>query len=113
MITASDGCDLGENLATQAMTNLAERGSFGENRILKDQLKGRLVLSDGGQIFVPGQQVLVQRPCDVGQDACPTHNGLFAPIPSWWRSPQKCTERLRHRYAGRGQLAVLSTVLVS
>jgi hypothetical protein len=32
MITASDGCDLGENLATQAMTNLAERGSFGENQ---------------------------------------------------------------------------------
>jgi hypothetical protein len=34
------------------MTNLAERGSLGENRILKEQLKGRLMLSDGGQIFV-------------------------------------------------------------
>jgi hypothetical protein len=45
IITVSDGCDLGENLARQAMTNLAERGSLGENRILKDQLKGRLMLS--------------------------------------------------------------------
>jgi hypothetical protein len=53
------------------MTNLAERGPLGENRILKDQLKGRLILSDGGQIFVPGLQLLVYRPCDVGQDACP------------------------------------------
>jgi hypothetical protein len=71
MITVSDGCDLGENLATQAMTNLAEIGSPGENRILKDQLKGRLMLSDGGQIFVAGQQLLVHRPCDVGEDALP------------------------------------------
>jgi hypothetical protein len=69
MITVSDGCDLGESLAAQAITNLAERGSLGENRILKDQLKGRLMVSDGGQIFVPGQQFLVHRPCDVGQDA--------------------------------------------
>jgi hypothetical protein len=59
MITVSDGCDLGENLATQAMTNLAERGLLGENRIL--------MLSDGGQMFVPGQQLLVHRPCDVGR----------------------------------------------
>jgi uncharacterized ParB-like nuclease family protein len=103
MISASDGCDLGENLATQAMTNLAERGSLGENRILKDQLKGRLMLSDGGQIFVPGQQLLVHRSCDVGQDACPTHNGLFAPIPCGGDRPKKVPERLRHRYAGRGQ----------
>jgi hypothetical protein len=27
------------------------------------------------------QQLLVHRPCDVGQDARPIHNGLFAPIP--------------------------------
>jgi hypothetical protein len=56
VITVSDGCDLGENLANQAMTNLAKRGSLGENRTLKDQLKGRLMLSDGGLIFVPAQQ---------------------------------------------------------
>jgi hypothetical protein len=41
-------------------TNLAECGSLGENRIVKDQLKGRLMLSNGGQIFVPGQQLLIQ-----------------------------------------------------
>jgi hypothetical protein len=28
-VRPGDGCDLGENLATQAMTNLAERGSLG------------------------------------------------------------------------------------
>ncbi len=76
------------------MTNLAERGSLGENRILKDQLKGRLMLSDGGQIFVPGQQLLVHRPCDVGQDACPIHNGLFAPILGGGDRPKEVLERL-------------------
>jgi hypothetical protein len=58
MITVSDGGDLGENFATRAMTNLAERGSLGENRILKDQLKGRLMLSDGG-LFAPTPVVAI------------------------------------------------------
>jgi hypothetical protein len=35
----------------------------------------------GGPIFVPSQQLLVHRPCDVGQDARPIHNGVFAPPP--------------------------------
>jgi hypothetical protein len=45
----------------------------------------------GGQIFVPGQQLLVHRPRDVGQDARPIHNGLFAPIPCGGDRPKKCT----------------------
>src|SRR5215470_5844482 len=33
--------------------------------------------------------------------------------PLWWRfAPKNVPERLRHRYAGRGQLTVLSAVLV-
>jgi hypothetical protein len=49
----------------------------------------QLVFQDavfGGQIFVPGQQLLVHRPCDVGQDARPIHNGLFAPAPKMYRN---------------------------
>jgi hypothetical protein len=45
--------DLGENLATQAMTNLAERGSLG---VREHQSAFQLVFQDavfGGQIFVP------------------------------------------------------------
>jgi hypothetical protein len=36
----------------------------------------------GGQIFVSGQQLMIHRPCDVGQDARPIHNVPFAPIPA-------------------------------
>jgi hypothetical protein len=81
--------DLGENLATQAMTNLAERGSLG---VREHKSAFQVVFQDavfGGQIFVPGQQLLVHRPCDVGQDAGPMHNGLVAPIPVVAISPQK------------------------
>jgi hypothetical protein len=49
------------------------------------------MLSDGGQIFVPGQQLLVHRPCDVGQDARRIHNGVFAPIPCGGGRPKECT----------------------
>jgi hypothetical protein len=49
------------------------------------------MLSDGGQIFVPSQQLLVHPPCDVGQDARPIHNGVFAPIPCGGDRPKKCT----------------------
>jgi hypothetical protein len=64
-----------------AMTNLAERGSLG---VREHRSAFQLIFQDavfGGQIFVPGQQLLAHRPCDVGQDARPIHNGLFAPIP--------------------------------
>jgi hypothetical protein len=51
-----------------------------------------------------GQQLWVHRPCDVGQDARPIHDGLFAPIadPLWWRSPQK----LYRNASGTAMLAV-------
>jgi hypothetical protein len=37
-------------------------------------------------------RLLVHRPCDVGQDARPIHNGsgLFAPIPCGGDRPKKC-----------------------
>ena len=86
------------------MANLAERGSLG---VREHQSAFQLVFQDavfGGQIFVPGQQLLVHRPCDVGQDARPIHNGLFAPIadPSWGRSPQK----MYRNASGTAMLAV-------
>ena len=87
-----DGCDLGENLATEAMTNLAQRGLLG---VREHQSAFQLVFQDavfGSQIFVPGQQLLVHRLCEVGQDARPIHNGLFAPIPCGGDRPKKCTE---------------------
>jgi transposase len=59
-----------------------------------------------------GRQLLVHRPCDVGQDGRPIPNRLFAPIPCGGDRPKNVPEHLRHRYAGRGQLTVLS-VLVS
>jgi hypothetical protein len=82
---------VGENLATQAMTNLAERGSL---RVREHQSAFQLVFQDavfGGQIFVSGQQLLVHRPCEVGQDARPIHNGLFAPISCDDDRPKKYT----------------------
>ena len=62
-------CDLAENLAAQAMADLAERGPLGVREL---QPPFQLGLQDavfGGQIFVPRQQLLVHRPRDVGQDA--------------------------------------------
>jgi hypothetical protein len=47
--------NLGENLATQAMANLAERGSLG---VREHQSAFQLVFPDavfGGQIFVPAR----------------------------------------------------------
>ena len=56
------GRDVGENLAAQPMTDLAERASLG---VREFQLTIQLRLEDavlGGQIFVPRQQLLVHRP---------------------------------------------------
>jgi hypothetical protein len=55
-VRPGDGCNLGKNLATQAMTNLAERGSLG---VREHHSAFQLVFQDavfGGQIFVPGQR---------------------------------------------------------
>jgi hypothetical protein len=56
------------------------------------------MLSDGGQIFVPSQHLLVHRPCEVSQDAYPTHNGRCAPIACGGDRPKNVPESLRHRY---------------
>ena len=73
------GCDLGENLAAQAMTDLAERGSLGVREL---QPLVQLGLQDAvfdGRVFVPRQQLLLHRPRDVGQHARPIHNGPLDP----------------------------------
>src|SRR5262245_38828926 len=62
-----------ECLAAQSTTNLAELRSLGVRELRPTlQLASQdLVLS--GEIFIPQQQLLVHRPADVGQDACPFH----------------------------------------
>ena len=55
------------------MTDLTERGSIGIRQL---QPLLRLGLQDaifGGQIFDPREQLLVNRPRDEGQNACPIH----------------------------------------
>jgi len=82
-IRPSHGCDFAENLAAQAMTDLAERGSLGVREL---EPSFQLGLQDpvfGGQIFVPRQELLIHRPRDVGQDASPIHQRfLFRRLPS-------------------------------
>src|SRR5215468_3456954 len=64
---------IAECLAAQSTTNLAELRSLGVRELRPTlQLASQdLVLS--GEIFIPQQQLLVHRPADVGQDACPLH----------------------------------------
>jgi hypothetical protein len=64
---------LGENLATQAMTNLAQRGSLGVGELQPLFQPGLQDAIFGGQIFVPRQQLLVHHASHVGQDARPIH----------------------------------------
>src|ERR1022692_2706707 len=71
-------CDLAENLAAQAMTDLTERGSLGVRELQPPFQLGFQDAVFGGQIFVPRQQLLVYRPGDIGQDARPIHNGPLA-----------------------------------
>ena len=66
--------DIGQNLAAQPMTDLAEHASLGVRKL---EPTIQLHLEDavlGGQIFVPRQQLLMHRPRHVGQDARPIHN---------------------------------------
>src|SRR6476620_6143213 len=59
--------DFAENLAAQAMADLAERGSLGVREL---QSTFQLRLQDevfGGQIIVPRQQFLGHRPRDVSR----------------------------------------------
>ena len=87
-------CDLGKNLAAQAMTDLAERGSLDVRELQPPVQLGLQDAVFGGQIFVPRQQLLVHRPGDVGQDARPIHNGPLTPIVrDIIDRPKKCTRR--------------------
>jgi hypothetical protein len=101
MITVSDGYDLGENLAIQAMTNFAERSSLGENRILKGQLKGRLMLSDGGQILVPTSSSWSTVPVTWARMRAQPITVSLRRSPVVANRPKNVPERPRPRYAGR------------
>ena len=83
------------------MTNLAERGSLG---VREYQSALQLVFQDavfGGPIFVPGQQLLVHRPCDVGQDARPIHPASLR------RSPVVAiAQKINRNASGTAMLAV-------
>src|SRR5664279_642931 len=60
-------------LAAQSMANLAELRSLG---VRESQAPLQLGLQDpvfSSQILIPQQQLIVHRPGDVGQDACPLH----------------------------------------
>src|SRR5262244_1985049 len=72
---------IAECLAAQSTTNLAELRSLGVRELRPTlQLASQdLVLS--GEIFIPQQQLLVHRPADVGQDACPLHELPHLPAP--------------------------------
>jgi hypothetical protein len=75
------GRDVGEILAAQPMTDLAEHASLGVRKL---QPTIQLHLEDavlGGQIFVPRQQLLVHRPRHVGQDASSATNLQKASVP--------------------------------
>jgi hypothetical protein len=114
MITVSDGCDLGENLAIQAMTNLAERGSLG---VREQQSAFQLVFQDAvfaGQIFVTGQQLCCTIPVMSARMRAQSITPLCADrrSPVVAIAPKNLPERLRHSYAGRGQLTALSAALV-
>jgi hypothetical protein len=75
------------------MTDLAERASLGVREL---QSPFQLGLNDavlGGQIFVPRQQLLVDRPRDVGQDSRPIHTEPPSPTlgDGIMDHPQNCT----------------------
>src|SRR6516225_8298485 len=91
-----------ECLAAQSTTNLAELRSLGVRELRPTlQLASQdLVLS--GKIFIPQQQLLVHRPADVGQDACPLHELPHLPAGSQWApsiAPNNVTDNARRAHA--------------
>src|SRR5499426_1293253 len=91
-----------ECLAAQSTTNLAELRSLGVRELRPTlQLASQdLVLS--GEIFIPQQQLLVHRPADVGQDACPLHELPHLPAGSQWPpliAGNNVTDNARRAYA--------------
>jgi hypothetical protein len=79
------GGDVGQNLAAQTMTDLAQRPSLA---VRQPQPTFQVGLEDAvldGKILVPRQQFLVHRPRHVGQHARPIHSlPLPAPIRRSW-----------------------------
>src|SRR5262245_14307053 len=71
------------------MTNLAERGSLGVRELEPSFELGLQDAVFGGQIFVPRQQLLINRPRDVGQDTSPNHSRF--PLRRPPSSSLKCT----------------------
>src|SRR6516225_3761301 len=72
-----------------------------------------LVLS--GEIFIPQQQLLVQRPADVGQDACPLHELPHLPVGSQWApliAPKNVTDNARRARAERHNCPTLLAVRI-
>ena len=89
------------------MTDLPEHGSLGVREL---QSPIQLALQDAvirGQIFVPRQQLLINRPDNVGKDARPVHNG--SPCPDCCPlnggaidRPKNVPDGLQNRYPARG-----------
>jgi hypothetical protein len=72
-VRPSDGGDVGQNLAAQAMTDLAQHASLGIRQprpAIQFRLEDAVL---GGQVFVPRQQLRIHRPRHVGQDTRPIH----------------------------------------
>src|SRR5262249_41499552 len=89
---------IAECLAAKPTPNLAELRSLGVRELRPPlQLASQdLVLS--GEIFIPQQQLLVPRPADVGQDACPLHELPHLPAGSQWApsiAPNNLTDNAR------------------
>src|SRR5215831_19541358 len=102
---------IAECLAAQSTTNLAEPRSLGVRELRPTlQLTSQdLVLS--GEIFISQQQLLVQRPADVGQDACPLHELPHLPAGSQWPpliAPNNVTDNARRAHAECYKLPNLS-----
>lgn len=103
-VRLSYGGDVGQNLATQAMTDLAEHASLGVRQL---QPTVQLRLEDAvlrGQVFVRRQQLLIHRPRHVGQDTRPFHNCslpclALTSATALWISCKIVPDHVQHRYA--------------
>jgi hypothetical protein len=90
----------------QAMSDFSERGSLDVRQLQPPFQLGPQDAVFSDQIFVLRQQLLVHRPCDVGQDARPIHSSS---TPAGSRFPQKSLPALPGE---NRQLTVFSTVSI-
>jgi hypothetical protein len=97
-VRPGDRGDVGQSLAAQAMTDLAQHASLGVRQF---QSTFQLRLEDavlGGQILVPPQQLLVHRPRHVGRMRA---QSITAPLPRPSTTASRAVreivpDRLRH-----------------